>query len=94
MHIIYVHDEWGWRMDTCYKLDAPKKAVNLSLNGDLLRLGKELKLNVSSLAEEALATAVRACLAEAWLAENAQAIEGYNAHVTKAGVFSDGLRSF
>jgi len=41
-----------------------------------------------------LATAVRACLAEAWLAENAQAIEGYNAHVTKAGVFSDGLRSF
>jgi post-segregation antitoxin (ccd killing protein) len=81
-------------MNVGYKLDAPKKAVNLSLKADLLRLGKELKLNVSSLAEEALAKAVRACLAEAWLAEHADAIQGYNEHVAKGGLFSDGLRGF
>lgn len=73
---------------------SPKKPVNLSLNADLLRLGKELGLNVSAIAEEALANAVKATLEEAWLKENADAIKAYNLHVEKNGVFSDGLRSF
>ncbi len=32
-----------------YDLDAPKKAVNISLNSDLLRLSKGLDLNLSRL---------------------------------------------
>jgi antitoxin CcdA len=31
---------------------------------------------------------------ELWLAENREAIEAYNEHVSRHGVFSDGLRGF
>jgi len=81
-------------MQSRYLTDAPKKPVNLSLNSDLLRLGKELGLNLSSVAEEALAYAVNARLAERWVMENQDAIEVYNRRIEKQGVFSDGLRSF
>ena len=81
-------------MTVAYQANAPKKAVNLSLNSDLLRLGKELGLNLSSLAEAALAQAVTSRLAEAWLRDNAEAIRVYNEKVAGAGVFSDGNRSF
>lgn len=77
-----------------YNADAPKKAVNLTMNTDLLKLGKDLGLNLSNVAEEALAQAVRAKLAEAWLLENANAIQAYNTRTEAHGVFSDGLRSF
>jgi antitoxin CcdA len=77
-----------------YLTDAPKKAVNLSLNSDLLRLGKELGLNLSSVAEEALAYAVNLQLAERWVVENQDAIAAYNRRVETQGVFSDGIRSF
>ena len=81
-------------MQTCYKTDAPKKPVNLSLNSDLLKLSKELGLNLSGLAEEAIAKAVRSQLEETWLKENAEAIRAYNKRVETQGVFSDGLRNF
>lgn len=73
---------------------APKKPVNLSLNSDLVRLSRELGLNVSRIAEEALAAAVSARQAEEWKRDNAQAIQAYNARVEERGVFSDGLRTF
>jgi len=72
----------------------PKKPVNLSLNGALVKLSKALGLNLSSLAEEAIAKAVRTLLAEVWLSENADAIQAYNKRVESQGVFSDGLRYF
>lgn len=81
-------------MSLVYRSDAPKRAVNLSLNSDLLRLGKQLDLNLSGIAEAALAQAVQASLAAAWLRENAGGIEAYNEHVAAQGVFSDGVRSF
>ena len=81
-------------MKSPYQADAPKRPVNLSLNGDLLRLGKELGLNLSSVAEEALAYAVSVRQAELWLKENKKAIESYNARIESQGVFSDGLRAF
>jgi antitoxin CcdA len=81
-------------MDASLKLDAAKKAVNLSLNSDLLRQGKELGLNLSSIAEAALAEAVRAGRAEAWLRENAEAILAYNRPALDDGIFSDGFRRF
>jgi antitoxin CcdA len=81
-------------MQAYYKTDAPKKPVNLSLNYDLLKLSKDLGLNLSGLAEEAIAQAVRSRLEEAWLKENAEAIQAYNKRVEANGVFSDGLRSF
>ena len=81
-------------MDLSYRADAPKKPVNLSLNSDLLRIGKDLGLNLSSLAEAAIAQAVRMSLAEQWRKENADAIRAYNQHAEDHGVFSDKLRTF
>lgn len=77
-----------------YQTDAPKKPVNLSLNSDLLRLGKGLGLNLSGIAEEAIAQAVKRKIEEAWLNENASAIQEYNDHIKSHGAFSNGLRSF
>jgi antitoxin CcdA len=81
-------------MPSCYQTDAPKRPVNLSLNSDLVRLGRSLGLNLSALAEEAVARAVKASLDEAWLRDNAEAIRSYNDRVAAQGVFSDGFRSF
>lgn len=81
-------------MRTPYRADAPKRPINLSLNADLLRLGKELGLNLSGVAEEALAFAVSARLAARWLEENGTAIETYNRRIDTQGVFSDGIRTF
>ena len=81
-------------MRTPYQNNAPKRPVNLSLNSDLLRLGKELGLNLSSVAEEALVYAVSARRAERWLEENRTAIATYNHRIETQGVFSDGLRTF
>ncbi len=81
-------------MSTYYRADAPKKPVNLTLNADLLAVGKTLGLNISGLAEEALAQAVRAHMEAAWLRENAAAIALYNERVLESGVFGDEFRSF
>jgi len=81
-------------MRSTYRAEAPKRPVNLSLNSDLLRQAKELGLNLSGVAEEALAYAVTTRLAERWLEENRNAIEAYNLRIEAQGVFSDGLRSF
>ena len=76
------------------RTEGTKRPVNLSLDADLLQAGKELGLNLSAVAEEALAYAVSARLAERWAEENQAAIATYNQRVEAAGVFSDGLRSF
>jgi antitoxin CcdA len=71
-----------------------KTPTNLSLRADLVRRARELKLNLSAVLEAALEQAVRAAEREAWLAENAEAIDDYNARVAKRGVFSDDWRRF
>lgn len=81
-------------MRTSYRTDAPKKPVNLSLNSDLLRMGKDLGLNLSNVAEAAIAQAVKESMADRWLQENADAILEYNKRVEAHGVFSDGGRAF
>jgi antitoxin CcdA len=81
-------------MHISYRKDAPKKPVNLSLNSDLLRMGKDLGLNLSNIAEVAIAQAVKESMADRWLKENAEAIQAYNKRVEAHGVFSDGVRTF
>ena len=71
-----------------------KTATNLSLRADLVRRARELKINLSAVLEAALEQAVRAVEREAWLVENAEAIDDYNARVAKRGVFSDDWRRF
>lgn len=73
---------------------ASKKAVNLSLDSDLLRQARELGLNLSGVAEGAIAYAVRERVAARWAEENRAAAEAYNRRIDAEGVFSDGLRTF
>jgi antitoxin CcdA len=81
-------------MRLAYDTRAPRKPTNLSINSDLLALARELGINLSATLEQALVASLRERLRSQWLADNAAAIEAYNEHVEKQGVFSDGARTF
>ena len=72
----------------------PKKAVNLSINGDLLRQAREMKINLSRTLEEGLEQLVREERTRRWQEENREAIEAHNRYVEQDGVFSGRLRKF
>jgi antitoxin CcdA len=74
--------------------NAPKKATNLSINSDLLRLAKENHINISQTLEQCLSELLRAKQRRRWLEENRDAIDAYNSRIETGGVFSDGLRRF
>jgi antitoxin CcdA len=71
-----------------------KKAANLSVDDRLLERARRLKLNLSEVFEAGLQEAIRRREAEEWLQRNREALDAYNEHVEKDGVFSDGMRSF
>ena len=71
-----------------------KKPTNLSLQADLLAEAKALDLNLSAELNKALAEIVKRKRAERWLAENREAIEAYNRHIERDGLWSDGLTTF
>jgi antitoxin CcdA len=73
---------------------APKKAVNVSINSDLLRQARELKINLSKTLETQLEQVLREERARRWQEENREAIEAHNRFVEEHGVFSDRLRHF
>jgi antitoxin CcdA len=81
-------------MESLYDRSAPKKATNLSINRDLLRQARDLKINLSQTFEHHLAEVVAERLREQWREENRPAIEDYNRRIAKRGVFSEGLRRF
>ena len=71
-----------------------KVATNLSLRADLVAEAKALALNLSEVVDAAIEVAVREAREAAWLAENREAIDQYNEHVAKHGLFSEGRRRF
>ncbi len=77
-----------------YDIDAPKKPINVTINSDLLLKAKELKLNISSVLENALAEKVRQEKRNEWRKENADAIASYNKVIEDNGVFSDTSGTF
>ncbi len=81
-------------MEDVFNRSAPKKATNLSINSDLLRISRKFKINLSSTLEQALTELVKAKKRELWLIENREAISSYNSHVEKNGTFSDEIRDF
>jgi antitoxin CcdA len=68
---------------------APKKAVNLSINSDLLRQARELKINLSKMLEVQLEQVLREERARRWQEDNREAIEAHNRFVEKYGLFND-----
>jgi antitoxin CcdA len=77
-----------------YETQAPKRATNLSINSDLLKLAREFNINLSATLEESLVALIKTKQQQAWLEQNQQAIAAYNQHADERGVFGDSLRTF
>jgi len=81
-------------MPQLYDYKAPKKAINLSVNSDLLKKTKALGINLSATLEQALKEKLAKSEAKKWLDENKKAISAYNDFVDEQGNFGDEYRSF
>jgi antitoxin CcdA len=77
-----------------FNSNARKKPTNVSINSDLLRQAKAMKINLSQTLEERLLQIILEQKRQTWKEENQEAIEAYNRRIEKYGVFSDGLRRF
>lgn len=71
-----------------------KKSANLSINAELLAEAKALGINLSRTMEKALIEEIREARRKAWLANNGDAIDDYNARIARDDVFSEGFRRF
>lgn len=67
-----------------------KRAVNLSLDSDLLDEAKSYGINLSRLADEILRSALREERQRRWRAENAEGVKAWNEWIEENGIpFSD-----
>ena len=73
---------------------APKKATNLSLNADVLKVAKELGMNISQTVDTLLAAEVKRRYWEQWNERNREAIDANNARIAKHGLPLARYRSF
>jgi antitoxin CcdA len=73
---------------------APKRAINLSLNSKVLDLAKDMGLNISQTVDQLLQAEVTRLYWERWQHDNAEAIAHYNARIEREGLFSDRHRTF
>ena len=71
-----------------------KRAANVTVDALLLDEAKRLGVNLSRVLEESLRERIAQARQAKWLQENADAIEEYNAHIERHGMFSDKLRRF
>lgn len=91
-------------MNHAHKLCAPltkgiavtvtKKAANLSIRADLLEEARAYKINLSQTLETALTDVVKKEKERRWLEENRAALDAYNRHIERDGLWSDGMRLF
>lgn len=71
-----------------------KKAVNLSIDADLLAEAKQAGINMSEALERTLANELKHDRWEKWRRENRAAIESHNEFIRKHGLLSDDWRKF
>jgi antitoxin CcdA len=71
-----------------------KKAVNLSLDAELVAEAKAAGTNLSALLEKALREELRERQLQKWREENRPAIEAHNRFVAEHGLLSDEWRKF
>jgi len=73
---------------------APKRAINLTLNAKVLDLAREMQMNISQTVDALLTEEVLRQYWQRWHTDNAAAISDYNARVEREGLFSDRYRGF
>ena len=71
-----------------------KRAVNVSIQIELLDAARAEDINLSATLETALAEQLRIRRRDKWRSENAAAIEAYNRDIDQNGSFGDHARSF
>jgi len=71
-----------------------KRATNVSVRADLLTAAREAGINLSATLERGLAEELSMRARQKWRENNREAIQAYNDHVEKHGMFSDDVRSF
>ena len=72
----------------------PKRAINLSLNAQVLDTARELGMNLSATVDALLAEEVKKRYWERWNTENKDAIEHYNARIEREGLPLARYRTF
>lgn len=73
-------------MDITSEQSVRRRPVNLTIREDVLVMAKQLKLNVSQVAEAGILQAVRAEREVAWKASGKQAIDAHNRRIEQEGV--------
>ena len=81
------------RREPVYDLRAAKRAVNLTLNGDLVEKARAKGLNLSALAEKAVAAELVRSARVQWDAEIAEACAAHERYLEEYGSASDLLRA-
>jgi antitoxin CcdA len=76
-----------------YDAAAPKRPVNLTLNGDLIARARQEGLNLSALAEEAVAAALNRRAREKWDAEIAQGCRAHDQYLAEYGSVAEAVRN-
>ena len=73
---------------------APKKATHLSLNAEVLKMARELGMNVSQTVDTLLAEEVNRRYWAQWSERNREAFDAYNARIAKHGLPLAKYRTF
>ncbi len=76
-----------------YDVDAAKRPVNLTLNGDLVTRARAEGLNLSALAEEAVAVALARRARDKFAAEIAQGCKAHEQYLAEYGSLGDAVRA-
>lgn len=73
-------------MTTAETPPLPRKPINFSIDGTLLREAKSLGINISRSAEAGIDEAVRRQKRAQWLQDNAEALQSSNEFLDKNGL--------
>jgi antitoxin CcdA len=73
---------------------ARKKSVNLSIDAELAAEAKEFGANMSALLEKALQHELRAQREQKWREQNKSAMNAYDKHIEKDGLWLDEFRTW
>lgn len=73
--------------------NAPKRAINLSLNSKVLDMAREMGLNISQTVDALLTEEVLRRYWQGWQQDNAEAIAHYNERIEREGTFAQRIRA-
>ena len=67
----------------------PKRAVNVSVDAEILKVAKEMKINLSQALEDTLSRATEEERARRFYEEHKASFDAYNAHIEKYGTLAE-----